>query len=142
MLGLVRYLYLKIKGKTVIVAGKCHACGTCCKSISIEGPRGWLRSTADLSKIIHDFPEYDRFIVIGRDNQGYLLFRCTMLSAQNHCTCYENRLPICKSFPDPALVFMGGQVPDGCGYTFKTVVPFRKIFNKELKKMYEKNSRT
>lgn len=132
--GLLRYFFLKITGKSVLVVGKCHQCGTCCRSISIEGPKGWLRSEKDFSTIVDKQPEYARFTIIGRDSYGFLLFQCTWLTDQNQCLNYDKRLPLCDKYPESSLVFMGAKSPDGCGYTYKTAVPFEKYLKNEMKK--------
>jgi len=138
LVGIFKYLGLKIRGKAVIVAGSCRGCGTCCRSISLEGRDGWLRSTEDFQQIVEKYPEYARFQVIGKDQQGFILFNCTWCTPQGMCRDYDNRLPLCSNFPESSLVFAGGRLPVNCGYRFIEVVPFEKILNRELKKSERK----
>ena len=133
-LGYIRYLRLKVTGKTVIVTGRCNGCGTCCRSISLEHEGGWIRNEKTFDRIVKNYPEYDRFKVIGNDNQGFLLFNCSWITSEGICRDYENRLRLCEDFPETSLVFCGGQLPRNCGYCFAEVVPFDKILKKELKK--------
>ena len=132
--GFIRYLWLKLRGKTIMVTGSCHGCGSCCSAICLEGDKGWLRSENTFHRIVEKYPEYGRFIVIGRDTQGFLLFRCTWCTAEGTCSSYEERLPLCRRYPESSLVFAGGRLLTGCGYRFAEVVPFEKVLRRELKK--------
>lgn len=133
--GLCHYLWLKVRGKTVMVTGTCHGCGRCCREISLEGAEGWLRSEQSFQRIVEKYPEYDRFVIIGKDSQGFLLFSCTWCSAEGTCSDYENRLPLCRNYPESSLLFVGGRLLTGCGYGFAEVVPFAKIFRQEMKRV-------
>lgn len=134
LLGFLRYLRLRLFGKTILVTGTCNGCGTCCKSISLESGGGWIRSEKKFERIVEDFPQYSRFEIIDRDNQGFLLFNCSWVTPEGICRDYENRLPLCKAFPETSLVFSGGKLPQNCGYKFSEVVPFEKILSREMKK--------
>jgi hypothetical protein len=132
--GIGKFLLLKIRGKSILVTGSCRGCGACCKSICLEGANGWLRSQKAFLKIVEKYPEYKRFEIIGKDQQGVLLFSCTWCTPQGTCLDYDNRLPLCRNFPESALVFAGGSLPDNCGYSFVEVVPFAKILRRELQR--------
>ncbi len=134
LVGLFRYFFLKMRGKSILVAGSCRGCGTCCRNISLEGRDGWLRSEKAYREISEQYPEYKRFEIIGKDSLGFLLFSCTWCTPQGTCLNYENRLNLCRKFPESSLVFAGGQLPVNCGYRFTEVVPFEKILSKELQK--------
>ncbi len=125
--GSIRYLYLKIVGKTILVTGSCRGCGKCCRNISLKGRYGWLRSDKAFQKIVSIYPEYGRFAVSGRDQQGFLLFSCSLCTPQRTCLDYDKRLALCRKFPESSLVFAGGQLPATCGYKFAEAVPFKKI---------------
>lgn len=129
--GAFKFFLLKLRGKSIIVTGKCHGCGTCCRSICLEGSTGWLRSDKAFENVIKRYPEYKRFEIIGKDSQGFLLFNCTWCTSQGTCIDYENRLPLCCNFPETTLVFSGGRLPVNCGYGFTEVVPFEKILKQE-----------
>lgn len=134
LVGLCRLFWLKLRGKEILVIGSCHGCGKCCNSISLEGSEGWLRSEKSFQRVIEKYPEYGRFTVIGRDAQGYLLFRCTLCTTEGTCSAYEERLPLCRRYPESSLVFAGGRLLPDCGYNFAEVVPFAKVLGRELKK--------
>lgn len=132
--GMLKYLNLKFRGKSILVTGHCHGCGTCCRRISLEGKDGWVRSYEAFKAIVASYPEYSRFEILGLDEQGFLLFHCNWCTPQGNCVDYNNRLPLCRNFPESSLVFSGGSLPSSCGYSFSEVVPFDKILKKELKK--------
>jgi Fe-S-cluster containining protein len=132
LLGWFRYFRMKIQGKKVEVHGSCRLCGKCCRKISLEAAGRWLRKEADFAKVVKKYPEYERFTIVGRDLQGFLLFTCSWFSPEGICKDHENRLSICSDFPNVTLYFTGGEVPMGCGYAFKEVVPFSSILQKEI----------
>jgi hypothetical protein len=134
LVGIFKYFLLRLRGKSLLVTGNCRACGSCCRSICLEGRDGWLRSKKALNEVIARYPEYRRFEIIGKDHQGFLLFNCTWCTPLGTCADYENRLPLCDNFPESSLVFSGGQLPVNCGYRFTEGVPFEKILKQEIKK--------
>jgi uncharacterized protein len=77
-------------------------------------------------------PEFGRFEIVEKDPLGYLLFSCTWHLPEGICRDHENRLDICKRFPDKSLYFSGANVPVGCGYRFTVGVPFSKMLQETL----------
>ncbi len=75
-----------------------------------------------------------RFEIIGRDSQGYLLFSCNWCMDDGSCSEYQQRLPLCRNYPESSLIFAGGRLLPDCGYRFVEVVPFAKVLERELKK--------
>jgi uncharacterized protein len=132
-LGLIRYLRMMLMGKELLVTGSCNCCGNCCRKINLEGVRGWLRSEKDFHEVVEDYPEYLRFEICGKDDQGFLQFSCTWLNDQGLCRDHENRLLLCTNFPDKSLHFCGGKLPSGCGYSIVEVRPFDKYLEDEVK---------
>lgn len=132
--GMFFHFWLKIRGKTLLLTGCCNGCGNCCKRLSLEGNDGWLRSEEKFYNIVREFPEYQRFSIIGKDGQGFLLFSCSWCSPEGLCSDYDRRLPMCRNFPEKSLLFSGGSLPEGCGYNYTTVKPFGKVLAEQLKK--------
>jgi uncharacterized cysteine cluster protein YcgN (CxxCxxCC family) len=128
--GFWHYLLLRLRGKTILVAGACRGCGTCCRRISLEGPDGWLRSESTYYTLLRRNPEYQRFALIGKDEQGFLLFSCTWLNEHGACRDHDNRLRLCRRFPESSLLFAGGRLPPGCGYRFVATEPFAKVLQR------------
>ena len=131
-LGLIRYLRLQVLGRELLVIGNCRTCGDCCRKINLEGKRGWLRKKDDFLEVFTDYPEYERFQITGKDDQGFLQFSCTWLTEAGQCRDYQNRLDLCRNFPDKTLHFCGGVLPPKCGYMITEVRPFRKYLADEL----------
>lgn len=141
ILGLFRCLLLKMRGKEVVRKGNCLLCGRCCRRIALEAGGRWLRKEAEFQRVVTTNPEYSRFVPVGRDGQGFLLFSCSCyMAAAGVCADYDNRLPICRNFPDIELYFTGGEMVSGCGYSFEEIVPFSAILREELETEYRKKT--
>lgn len=134
VVGFIRFVAMKMRGRSILVAGRCRGCGSCCRELSLEGSEGWLRSESSFQKIVEQYPEYNRFEITGKDSQGFLLFACSWLTDYGTCVDHEQRLALCRNFPESSLLFCGGKLPTGCGYRFNTVIPFEKILARELRK--------
>lgn len=125
LLGLLRSFRMRCMGKELLVTGSCHCCGSCCRKINLEGHRGWLRSKHDFYEVLHDYPEYKRFVITGKDEQGFLQFSCSWINSDGYCKDHGRRLALCRNFPDKSLHFCGGVLPSGCGYLISEVRPFK-----------------
>lgn len=132
--GLLQYLWMKLRKKSILVGGSCHICGTCCRRLSLEGKNGWLRSLKEFEETVKEYPEYSRFEMVCRDKNGYLVFNCIFCTPEGGCSDYENRLDLCKNFPEKSLHFCGGSLPEKCGYYFMFVKPFDTVLSEEMKK--------
>jgi len=138
LLGWFRFLRMKLSGKVVMVNGGCNLCGRCCRRLSLEAGGRWLRSEEEFKRLVKLFPDYDRFVVAGRDNQGFLLFTCSWYDdVTGVCRDHEKRLEICRNYPDVDLYFTGGEIHEGCGYRFSEVVPFKEILNQEMETQHD-----
>ncbi len=131
-LGLIRYLRMKVMGKELLITGSCHCCGNCCRKINLDGTYGWLRSEKEFFEVLKDYPEYERFEITGKDDQGFVQFTCKWLTDEGICVDHANSLSICVNFPDKSLHFCGGQLPSGCGFTLNEVRPFAKYLEDEI----------
>ncbi len=130
--GFFYLLLLKVRGKEIITCGSCRACGRCCRRISLHDGHQWLRRKEDFVRLLEVQPEYGRFSIVETDKQGFLVFSCSLITPSGLCGDYENRLPLCRNFPEKSLPFCGGSLPSGCGYSFREVTPFAKVLQKEL----------
>lgn len=138
--GWLRFFRLKIQRKKVVVVGSCSMCGKCCQRISLEAGGRWLRRESDFERVLMNNPEYQRFTIVGRDSQGFLLFSCSWFTTAGICREHNNRLDICRSYPDRDLYFIGGRMIKGCGYAFQEIVPFSTILEQELNATEESRS--
>lgn len=138
--GLFRLLWMKFRGKDILIGGSCHGCGTCCNKINLKTGSGWARSEKQFQEVCERYPEYKRLEIVGRDEQGFLQFSCSWVTGEGLCKDYENRLEICKNFPAKSLHFCGGGLPEKCGYSIHTVTPFSTILSKQIQISEEKNT--
>lgn len=137
LLGLIRAIRMRCMGKELLVTGSCHCCGSCCRKINLEGPRGWLRHKKDFFEVLHDNPQYKRFGITGKDEQGFLQFACNWLDEDGLCKDHTQSLALCKNFPDKSLHFCGGTLPSGCGYMIQEVRPFKRYLEESEKNQEE-----
>ena len=135
--GWLKHLRLRLRRKELLISGQCRQCGSCCRRIQIQQGRRWLRSRRAFRKLVREYPEYDRFRIIGRDSHGLLLFECSWLRPDNTCAYHEQRLDICRNFPAKGIFYCGGELPRGCGYQVREVVPFARVLKQEMEKPHE-----
>ncbi len=133
--GILRFLHLKIRGKEYFISGSCNRCGNCCRKISLKTSKGWIRSEEHFKKMVKEHEDFDRFVITGKDEQGFLQFTCSWLLPSGECRDHVNRLAICRKYPSKSLMFCGGHIPEECGYTIETVTPFRKILEEETRRL-------
>ncbi len=123
-----------IRGKELVVLGTCNCCGQCCQCINLRGRGGWIRTKEQFKKLCETNPQYSRFYIISGEKSDYLQFDCLLYDDQKGCKDYDNRLDICRKYPDKSLILRGGKLVEGCGYTVKSAVPFKKYLEEESKK--------
>lgn len=127
LVGLLRRLRACILRSEVRVVGQCNVCGFCCRGILLRDRGRWLKSEGAFRKLCEREPDHACFEITGRDEEGHLVFRCTMQGDDNFCTCYEDRLPLCKNYPSKSLYYQGRDLRSDCGFSFKATT-FRDIF--------------
>jgi len=130
----IHRFFLKITGKEILLEGRCEMCGCCCRHINLRSRGRWIKSERVFRKILKTQPEYDRFEITGKNEAGSLNFRCTWLESNTVCKDHENRLDICKYFPEKEIYFGSAFLPENCGYRLKAHVPFKKIIKQKIKK--------
>ncbi len=133
--GLLRKLLLKIYGKDYLVAGSCIGCGSCCRKINLRTSTGWIRSEEHFKRMLKLNHDFHRFEITGKDSQGFLQFSCSWLMSSDFCRDHKNRLDICRKYPAKSLMFCGGSISEGCGYTIETVTPFKKVLEEETNRL-------
>lgn len=124
--GLFRRFRSFVLGREVEIVGQCEMCGKCCNGIILKDD-GWLKKKSDFEALCEREPEHERFVPVGKDDYGHLVFNCSKQGEDNFCTCYEDRLPLCRNYPSKSIYYQGGWIRSDCGYRFK-VVTFRDVF--------------
>ncbi len=124
--GLFRRFRAFILGREVEIVGQCNLCGNCCHDILLLDNH-WIKSKRQFERLCKKEPKHSRFAIMGRDEYGRLLFRYTRLQKDGLCLSYEDRPPLCKSYPSKSIYYNGGQTGPECGFRFKAVT-FRDVF--------------
>lgn len=132
--SILKNAWNKIRGKELVVFGSCTGCGQCCQCINLRGKDGWIRTEKQFKKLCETNPQYSRFYIVSDEKSDYLQFDCSLYDDQNGCKDYDNRLNICRKYPDKSLILRGGKLVEGCGYTIKSTIPFKKYLEEESKK--------
>lgn len=123
--GLFRRFRSLVLGREVEIVGQCQLCGKCCRGILLSDGR-WLKKKRHFENLCDREPKHKRFIPDGKDNFGRMIFYCSMQGDDNFCTCYEDRLPLCRNYPTKSLYYQGGWIRSDCGFRFKAVT-FRDV---------------
>lgn len=124
--GLFRSFRSFVLGREVEVVGQCKLCGNCCHDILLRDG-GWIRNQRQFDKLCDSDRQHRRFEISGKDDHGRLVFRCVLQGKDGLCTSYNERLPLCRSYPSKTIYYRGGWIGPDCGFRFKTV-KFRDIF--------------
>ena len=111
----------------VEIVGQCAMCGSCCHDILLHDGRRWMTSLRQFKKLCKAEPEYTRFNIVDKDDNGRLAFTCTLQGEDNFCTSYDSRLPLCRNYPSKSLYYHGGWLRPDCGFSFKAKT-FRDVW--------------
>jgi len=130
--GFFRKLRSIVLRREVEIVGQCRLCGNCCHDILLRSD-GWIKSERKFKHLCEREPKHKRFEIIGKSDNGCLIFRCTLQQEDGTCSCYDDRLPLCKAYPSKSLYYQGGWIGVDCGFRFKAVT-FRDVFIRRKKK--------
>jgi hypothetical protein len=128
------WLFSKQPKKIIEIQGACKRCGKCCTNINLCEAGTWISKKSQFRKMVAEKPEYARLQIIGKNTQGTLHFSCTWLNSNNECKDYENRLDICKVFPNQMVITNQGEVPEGCGFTVNVHSSFDAVLRKTIRR--------
>ncbi len=129
--ALISNKYYDYKAKKIIervdykITGSCNQCGQCCKKIFSTNL--YYKSEFDLMQ--KDYPEYEKFEILGISEQKKLVFRCKMLGEDNKCSDYENRLDVCKDYPFAKV--NKGRLFSNCGFKKEPVKEFSEYLRND-----------
>ena len=118
LIKFIKNIYYEIMSNFVLekvkygIEGECCRCGDCCRFMySLDA------YTEEEFKFLTNFyPKYKRFKIIGKDENGNLILACKFIDEYNLCPDYENRLEMCKDYPNPAKIKAGGRLYKRCTY--------------------------
>ena len=132
--GFIRWLWLKLTGKQVVIRGHCLQCGNCCRRISLMVDGKWIKTEKQFNEALKEFPDFSRFTPIPREKSEGIIFTCTHLTKDNLCGDYSGRPDLCRRHPTLNTWFNGAEIGRYCGYYYSV----EKSFGKCLRKAHEK----
>ncbi len=125
--------------KKIHITGACHCCGKCCRNLILIDKGKPIDNIEQFNKLKKKDSNYERFNPTYRDEEDKLLyFSCDLLNEENKCEDHQNRLAICRKYPNPKMFKYGGSLLEGCGYKIKAGKDFKEIFDQEIKKKNKK----
>ncbi len=80
------------------VVGECIKCGRCCKEIVFHAPK-WIQKSRTMELFLAYHRAIHNFKVVGRGNQGEVIFSCNYLKSDNRCGIHTWRPFLCRNFP-------------------------------------------
>lgn len=113
--------------RDVQVVGQCKLCGDCCKDIVLYNEGRWISTEKQFRKLCEFDPRHERLVCKGKADDGVFLFSCSSLGEDGMCTCHDDRMALCRNYPDNGIYYRGGWLRKECGYSFK-VTTFRDVF--------------
>lgn len=110
-----------------IVEGECLKCGKCCRYMYCDG----LSSTFEFLFLKLIYPEYRRFEIVGKDENGQFVISCKLIEKDGLCPVYKSRAKVCKNYP-AKKVQKKGSFHVGCGFSMHPEKSFKEFikFNK------------
>jgi len=127
-----QYTKLKISRAKYVRAGKCKACGNCCRSIKLllDGELIKTEEQFEIGKQCN--PVFKMFYQYSQTPEGVLLFSCKHLGKNNKCRRYLFRPLKCWTYPDHHIVdkdhiMRGKQTKAGCGFSYKSNITFDEV---------------
>jgi Fe-S-cluster containining protein len=130
-------LWELIKFELFYLDGACLNCAKCCRYIDLNIFEKQIKNRSDYNREIKNHSLYKRFKPVFEDDGSIACFCCSWLDAENKCSNYEGRLPLCRNYPLSSFI-LDDYTYDYCGFKIarKNINP--KINNLSLKKRVEK----
>jgi uncharacterized protein len=132
-----RYFLLQSIGLDIITSGGCYKCGSCCRKLILFLNGRIIKKETQFKRMKKKNPKYECLSIIEHNYRGHLVFSCSWLKDDNTCANYENRLDVCRGYPEQILFFTRVKPNANCGYTLELGKPFHKILKKKLKKKHK-----
>lgn len=133
-----RKLSLALARRELILEGMCRQCGSCCRGLVLRRNGRGLVSEGAFRELVREAPEYGRFRIEDRDDDGLLVFSCSRLAEDGSCTDYANRPEVCRSYPHKTIYWRGDNTPAHCGFRFVVRRRFGPALARELKRLEKK----
>lgn len=105
--------------------GECLKCSKCCRYIHCEG----LSSELEFAFLQFIYPEYKKFKVAGKDENGNYVIICKLIEKDNLCPIYNKRPSVCKKYPS-AKKHPKGTLHKDCGFSIQPEKSFKDFISK------------
>lgn len=115
-----------VSGQYYERSGACNQCGKCCTNIYLIHGQQTINSIELFEQLQQENPEYAFFKPVVQESDG-LVFQCSHLQADNTCGIYDQRPDFCRRYPSEHSLLMGGQLAEGCGYSFRLLKSFQDV---------------
>ncbi len=116
------------------IEGSCQKTGKCCQNLILIDRGKPVRTLKTFSTLVKREPYHKMFVPREElDSAGRLRFTCTNLTDDHRCSIYDKRPSMCKTYPEPTMIKMGGKLLSGCG--------FRLVYEKNFEKFVDENLR-
>ena len=77
------------------ITGECKKCGKCCNYMySVDT---YTEKEFKIMQFL--FPQYKRFYIKGKDEEGNLIFACKLVTPDGLCSDYKHRPRMCRNYP-------------------------------------------
>lgn len=100
--------------------GECLKCAKCCRYIHSQG----LGSEIEFAFLQFIYPEYKKFTIAGKDEQGNFVIICKLIDKDNLCPIYDKRPSVCNNYPN-SKKYPKGCLHKGCGFSIHPEKSFK-----------------
>lgn len=119
-----------LEGQYYRRTGSCNMCGKCCTNIFLVHDKITIQTEEAFEALREDNAEYQYFVPISSTEEG-LRFQCIHLQEDKSCGIYDDRPDFCKRYPSEHSLLMGGQLAEGCGYSFQLLKTFQQVLTSQ-----------
>ena len=115
------------------IEGACKMTGNCCRSLILVDRGRPICSRKGFDALVKREPYHDMFVPREEpDDEGRLRFSCRNLTDDHRCGIYDTRPHFCRSYPEPRMFRLGGELLPGCGYQFVWENDFEQLLDNQL----------
>lgn len=122
-----------VQGKYYTRTGGCNQCGRCCEDIYLIHNDRTIDSAELFEELKPHNPEYEYFEPVRETSEG-IQFKCKHLGPDKRCTIYAKRPDFCRNYPSEKSILLGGNLAEGCGYSFELIRTFQDVLAKTAEK--------
>ena len=113
--------------------------GKCCQNLILIDRGKPVRSAKAFSSLVKREPYHKMFVPRKQlDSYGRMRFSCSNLTTEHRCGIYDSRPDICRTYPEPTMIKLGGKLLQGCGFSVVFEKDFEGILIDQIKTNLEK----